>query len=159
MTDNNTTTQKNIIDIFRERRERYAAEEIALCTPLQDGESHIPLLKPGTHATVSVGSDDYPYEVIGSTYFASGKKKGLVKTVTIRRLAAQAISGDYFAQDVKYEYTSDPSKELEEAKAFYKSDGTFRCIAKTQTCWGGKGYYHSGTIHFGVASKRLDPHL
>lgn len=135
---------------FAERKARLEAEKVALSTPLQDGEEYNPLLKPGTHATVNSGSDCYPYEVIGSTYFVSGKKKGLVKTVTLRRLSAQAISGDYFAQDVKYEYTSNPYNDVEEAKAMYTRRGNgFLGIAK--------GY--CGTVHFGVAEKRLDPHM
>jgi hypothetical protein len=152
---NTNTTRKNIIDIFEERRQRRAAEKNALCTPLQDGESHIPLLKPGTLATQSVGSDSYPYEVIDSTYFTSGKKKGLVKTVTIRPLSSTAISGDYYAQTLKYKFESNPENKLVVAKAWYRKNGEFRCIAEFKY----SGGCVCGTVEFGVAKKSLDPHL
>lgn len=54
----------------------------------------------GQHATLCVGSDRYPYEVIGMT--ASGK------TLTLRNMKAVHVSGSFQGQNAVYNAVQDP---------------------------------------------------
>ena len=114
------------------------------------------LLKPGTHATMSSGSDAYPYEVVDHTVFASGQKQGKVKTVTVRQLDARRTDSNGMSESQEYEYTSNPDNGTQVLKAFYNTDGSLRGI-------GGYSYRSgncvriSGSIRLGYARKYRDP--
>jgi hypothetical protein len=100
-------------------------------TPDRLDRNH-PHLQHGAGATYLAGSDRYPYEVITANFFGNGKKKGLVKSVIVRRLRSISTQGCVlFTESQAYRFESQPGRPTEEFRAMYangsdKTDGFCR---------------------------------
>jgi|CXWL01.1.fsa_nt_gi hypothetical protein len=76
----------------------------------------------GTRATKQVGSDRYPYEVIGMT--------ASKKTLTLRELKPVHVSGNFRSGDAVYTFAQDPSGPIITARlsAKHKAFRTDSCF-------------------------------
>ena len=108
-----------------ERKQRKIEKKKAFTARLNADD----LLKPGTPATVHSGSDSYPYEVVSATYFKSGKKAGLVKTVELRSLDYVRTDKNGMSECQSYEYTSNEENGIESFKVVWDSNNIVRFIA------------------------------
>ena len=138
-------TDEEIRDRIEQDKARKAEERAAFIARLNDGD----LLKKGSPATMSSGSDRYPQEVIGAVYFQSGKKKGMPKFVFLRQMDYRCISGNMY-EGAKYECTPNPNGPLTTAKAFYNKDGELLSIGR---------HRDFGSVMFGGAEYYCDPHF
>lgn len=114
------------------------------------------LLKPGTPATVHYGSDCHPYEVVSATYFKSGKKAGMVKTVECRGMAYVRTDKNGMSESQSYEYTSNEKNTVESFKVVYDSNNIVRFIASGTYRSCGQ-LMASGQISLGYARRYWDP--
>lgn len=80
--------------------------------------------------TISIGSDSYPGTVVGTTYFVSGAKKGLVRKLVVQEDDARVVSGSAFDGSAQYEYTRNSTGrrwEFRRNHAGNFQDGSYRC--------------------------------
>jgi hypothetical protein len=105
----------------------------------------------GTHATQYVGSDRRPYEIIGVTPVKTGKRRGMIREITVRELTAvPAETNDGFGRQ-NYTYHSDTEATPQVFTPRFR-DGRFLGYCE-------KGQDYSGSfLHLGPASKYRDPH-
>lgn len=98
----------------------------------------------GMPATVSFGSDSYPYEVVAVT--ASGH------TITLREMSSQVVKGSAHDGSAEWECVPNPAGRIREATLRRTRHGTYYQL-KGHTVRGG------GRVHLGRARRYHDPHI